>query len=305
MQKLIPLIVLTMLAGAIYTAYGVYSYTPKQLDPPQFDIGRPDPEEIRRNIERKQKELNIPEKLEAKKERIVERIETTLQKYKNFVEDAPQPASDTLKTLYKLMRNNKLPVFYPDSASEGEQDTLSFSELALERVNAGRARSQDSDALACEASGDRIDNLIIGSGRDNTLSCSVEPAKGDVRIYIGGPGDDNITDQRGHAIINAGSGDDIMTTGRGSTIVYIETGWGTDTLNISCDGARLDPESFPDDMPAPWPYKYTNFLVFAPGITPDDIAYKDGVVRHRDTDDKLILDQNCFNYIFANDLRNQ
>lgn len=304
MRKLIPLIVITILAGAIYTAFGIYSYTPVKPDPLQFDVKRPDPKEIRAKIEKKQKKMEISEQLETKKEKIMSRIEAALKKYESFVDTTGQPASRTLQALYKLMRNSQLPVFYPDLASADRQGTLKFNELALGEAKTGRIRNKADNTLTCNSARGTAYNILVGSRTKNNLSCGMKPVTpGDVRVYIAGPDDDRIEDARGHTIINAGSGDDSVTTGPGSALIYVEAGWGKDTLNVSCQGAEMDPSRFPDEMPAPWKYKYANFIIFSPGISPEDIVYKDGIVRHRNTNDKLIIDQNCFSYVFADDLR--
>ena len=303
MRMLTPLIVLILLAGAIYTAFGIYSFKPKQLDPPQFDVETPESEDVQRTIEGKKRKLELPNQLEARKERMLARIKPALKKYKNFIDNTPSPASGALKVLYKLMRDLQLPILYPDRANTDQKGVLNFTELALNNVNVGHVIDKDSDIIECNVSPENIHNVMIGSGAQNTLSCGVKPSvPGDVRIYIAGPDDDKIEDKGGHTIINAGSGKDTIVTGRGSTIVYVEPGWGSNTLKTSCEGAKLDPDRFPAQMPAPWQYKYAHFIVFAPGIAADDIAYKDGVIRHRDTDDKIMINGNCYNYIFANDL---
>lgn len=303
MRKLIRLIIATLLLGGTYTVYGIYSYEPEQLGPPQFGVDPPDPEEVRRVMSNKRKALDMPDDLEAKKKRMATRILPTLKKYKNFIDNTPQSASSMMKILYKLMRNSQMPVFYPDLINTSGREKLNFAELALNRVKAVNVREEGSDDIECNQSSGDSYNILVGSARDNTLSCrSNSSIGGDVRIYIAGPGDDQIEDNDGHAIINAGTGNDVVKTGRGSAIIYIEAGWGRNTLNVPCANTSLDPDRFPEEMPGPWPYKYANFLVFAPGIAPEDILYKDGIVRHRNADDRLILNENCFNFVFTDAL---
>ncbi|WP_236890383.1 ankyrin repeat domain-containing protein [Desulfoluna limicola] len=111
-------------------------------------------------------------------------------------------------------------------------------------------------------------------------------------LVIMGPGNDWLEDITGNDIILPGPGDDIVDSGTGSDIFIFNPHWGHDSITLESrviEGKEV----------AGYPYRYTSFLIFGPGLSPSDFTWEGNTLHHTPTGDTISLNTRDVNLLFA------
>lgn len=305
MQKAITILVLIVVASVAYTLFGLATFEVDRPRPFVFNEPKPPegekPNQAADALTGDEKPLSPEE--QQQKAKALSQAEETLALYKGYSKDVPSQAATTLAILSQMVVEGELPTqFLNVQASKGSLRV--FERLKLSPKNsqiADGAKTGSTGRLSC------LDKtppaqVLVGNDEDNELKCDflgVDPAMRPVedRLFLGGPGNDRIQDTVGNRLVNGGSGDDQIDVGFGRTLVFLETGWGKDTLTVDCAGAQVSPGEIPSGSPFPWTYKYTNFIILGPGIKASDVSWKGLVLTNSSTGDTLTVNENCFNVV--------
>lgn len=294
MKQYINLLVFVLVAIAIYTAYGIFTF---QKDEPQkFVFNEPKlPPELIAQDDAPQR----PDEAKQQKQ-AVEDAQTALTNYHDIMTKLPQQPKDTLSVLIDRMTTSDLPLYFLGAADPQKGNLRSFETLKIDTDSVIDA-SQKKQNLNCMAKMP-VAKILIGSAGKDIMACDasrslVGPARDPDYIFIGGPENDQITDATGNRIINGGTGDDDIRLGAGRSIIMLDASWGHDTVTVDCAGAVVSDREIPKDFPIPWIYKTMNFIVLGKSIDPKDVVWDKNVLKDKVTGDTLTVNENCFTVV--------
>lgn len=205
-----------------------------------------------------------------------------LADYRRIAAAAPVAFRPTMAILIDLMQRGKLPVLFPKGDPGGDPNAPLGVRPLFEPLPGGNAAN-------------RCDGVyVLGRPEGETIQCS-----GGNQFYVLGDGDDVLKDSWGDDIVNPGRGDDLIDVGWGNDIVVLESGWGDDVINKTCHGATM---SEADRARLNWQHRYNSFIVFGPGVRPEDIRWESKtVLTHAPSNSRLTLKGDCFNLVFTED----
>jgi hypothetical protein len=214
--------------------------------------------------------------------------EQALELYQRMVDALPEKTKHTFQFLIDLMKKGRMPVFYPGAKVVGGQyfETLQFNPkgvvtLTTQDFKECGKRSWNSNTRAdwvedCLSKGQcppiTETGVIIGNDDGNKISCF----SGNF-LHLLGNGTNEVQHSYGSSIIQSGSGDDSIKIGGETTILVFQKNWGKDTVEQeSSHGKWLDVIK---DSPAKeeWNkagFKHQHFMVFGPGIFPQDLQWE-------------------------------
>lgn len=296
MKQYINLLILILVAVAIYTAYGIFTF--QKDEPRQFVFNEPKlPPELIAQDDTPQK----PDEVKQQK-RAVADAQTALTNYTDVLAKTPQQAKDTLSVLIDRMTTSNLPLYFLGAVDPQKGNVRSFETLKISTDSVIDA-SQQKQNLNCMAKMP-VAKIMIGSAGKDVMSCGtsrdlVGASQDSDYIFIGGPENDQITDSTGNRIVNGGTGDDDIQLGPGRSIIVLDASWGHDTVTVDCTGSTVADQEIPKDFPIPWIYKTTNFIVLGKSIDPKDVAWDKNVLKNKATGDTLTVNENCFTVVPA------
>ncbi len=304
MRKSITILIVIIAAAACFTLFELARFEPDRPEPFVFaELKLPEgttPEQIINAPTEAENDLTPEQK--QQKEKAVSQLDSALTLYKGYEKDVPQQATATVSALSQMVLEGKLPGQF--LSAKAASATRVFELLKLSPQN---SQIEEENLEASISNISCLDKtppgaILIGNEKDNELVCDLlglDPATRPVedRLLLGGPGNDRIQDTVGNRLINGGSGDDQINVGFGRTLIFLESGWGKDTLTVDCAGAEVLPNEIPPGFPIPWTYKYSNFIVLGPGINAADVTWEGLVLTNSSTGDTLSVTQNCFNIV--------
>ena len=293
-MRLIVIFILAIIVGAgLYTAYGVFTFEAEKPAPLVFK--EPDIKDLQSlgysvgeyNAGKVEVALTPEQKQQASL--AVTKIAQAMTIYQDNEKKATPRLQESLNILNGAIGSGILPAYFLNVKDvlhpERSFDTLKFNPTAVKAAMGTAAASCDNST-----------NVMIGDEADNTLSCTSTEVSGD-QIFIGGPGNDTISDTLGDRIINAGGGDDTITLGPGRNIIILEENWGKDSLTVDCSGASIAANEVPAGFAVPWVSKFTNFIVLSPRIQQDSVNWQGNILTNASTGDSLTVSENCFTLV--------
>jgi hypothetical protein len=204
----------------------------------------------------------------------------TIARYDEMMAQAPEPFRPTMKILIDLIKRGKLPALYPIGDPGPQRTPIGTRPLFQPERNDQRDR--------CER------GYIVGRPDGDTVKCSWGK-----QFYVLGNANDVLDDGWGDDIVNPGGGDDVLHLHWGNDIVVLEPNWGDDIISKTCSMATL-PDA--DRTRIGWRHRYNNFIVFGPGIRPQDMRWESkSVLTHPFSRSKLTIKDDCFNFVFTED----
>jgi hypothetical protein len=209
----------------------------------------------------------------------------TMAGYEAAMAQAPGEVRPTMKILVDLMERGKLPFVFP--IGDPGPDPRAPGAVRPLFDSAGRIPQTGPQTASC-------DRVILGRREGQTVKCSWGN-----HFYVMGNGPDVIDDSWGDDIVNPGAGDDVIDFGWGNDILVLESGWGDDIVGKTCTNSRI---SDADRARLAWQHRYTNFIVFGPGIRPADMRWESkSVLTHPPSQSRLTFKDDCFNLVFTED----
>lgn len=305
MRKSITILIVVIAAAALFTLFELARFEADRPEPfvfaePKLPEGTTPDQIVNAPTEA---ENDLTPEQRQQKAMAVSQLESALALYKGYERDVPPQAAATVSALSQMVLEGKLPGQFL-SIKGTASATRVFEPLKLSPQNS-QTEEENVDASISKMS--CLDKtppgaILIGNEKDNELTCDLlgldlasRPAED--RLLLGGPGNDRIQDAVGNRLINGGSGDDQISIGSGRTLIFLEAGWGKDTLTVDCAGAEVLPNEIPPGSPIPWTYKYSNFIVLGPGINAADVTWDGLALTNASTGDTLAVTQNCFNVV--------
>lgn len=220
--------------------------------------------------------------------------EESLSFYQGVAEALPESAKSTFQLLLDLMKKGRMPLFYPGAKAVGGQyfEPLQFNPrevvtLAEEEFKGCSKRSWSTierpdwgrDCLTkqqCPSASET--GVFIGRDKGNKITCF----SGNF-LYVLGRGPNEVTHSYGNSIIQSGAGDDVINLGGETSILVFSKNWGKDTVTLG----NMSPKwlDLIKDSPAKedWKkagFKYQQFIVFGPGIYPQDLQWESYTYNH-------------------------
>lgn len=297
MKQFVTLLIFIVVGIAIYTAYGFITFKPDEASPFVFNEPTLPPEIAAEQKAAESSSLSAEE--EAQKNLAITEAQKALETYKLFETSAPQQAKDTMIIISDSIGNWALPPYFLSSPDSQLGGARKFEKLKFEMANTAIADGAQK-SLGCTAK-TPIASVVVGTTGGDDLGCDSvrdvmgQKAQSDI-LFIGGPGNDKITDATGNRVINGGTGDDVLTVGAGRTLIVLEPAWGHDTLTVDCSAASVAENQVPKGFPIPWGYKTTNFIVLSSALNPKDISWKGNVLTSA-AGDTLTVSENCFTVV--------
>lgn len=291
MRIIVVFIILILISAGLYTAYGIVSFEPEKPAPLVFE--EPNPESLRSLgiIPQDSKTaVQLSPEQQDQAQAAVDKISEALTVYKQYEDESTLRVKDTLSILTGAMGSGRLPAYFLTV-----KDTL-HPERTFEMLKLNPANSLETTATQKTLNCTNASSVMIGNDQDDVLGCSSTDTTFD-RVFIGGPGNDTITDTFGNKIINPGSGNDMISLGAGRNIIVLEPSWGKDKVMVDCKGAVVADDEVPKDFPVPWVSKFTNFIVLSPRISKDSVKWKGNTLTNSESGDTLLVNENCFTLV--------
>lgn len=209
-----------------------------------------------------------------------------LAQYEAIVPQIPPEQRQPVATLVELMKRGTFPILLPDTMPRSEWTApvglfpMPFTEPhQMEQVTA---------STKC----DRPGGWLRAGSEGDTTSC----ARGDI-FYVSGAGSHRFRDAWGIDVVAAGPGNTSLDLGWGSDVVVLDVGWGDSVVSKACGDASLRDA---DRQRLVWSYQYNSFIVFGPGIRPEDMQWESkSVLVHVPTKSRLTFKNDCFNIVFS------
>lgn len=295
MKQFLTLLVIIIAAISLYTIYGLLSFQADEQKPFVFN----DPV-LPAEIQEEERSAAVPSLSageELQKDRAVEAAQKAFETYRIYRESAPAQVKDTIATITNMIEAWSLPAYFPSTTNDQVGGLRVLQRLFLDVTNV----VSDKETLDCSSKTPPASVVIGDSGKDS-LSCRTErdtsgKSQDKDIVFIGGPGDDRISDVTGSRIVNGGTGDDTITLGKGRSLIVLDAAWGHDTLTIDCTGANVSASEIQKGFAIPWVHKTTNFIILGDGIDPKDVSWKENVLTNMVTGDTLTVNQNCFTIV--------
>lgn len=294
------LIVLIILASGGYAAYSVLTFEPDRIAPLVFDEpNMAQLQEMGIMPAGDKPDVALDQTQTARADQALQRIESGMRIYQNYAKRATEPVKSTIDILNGAISSGKLPAYFLSDKTLDNPSRV-YQTLAFNLQSRVTVQPPQSFAACESAAAGAPTSIIIGDENDNALSCAAPGGVAGDQIFLGGPGDDTITDTQGNRIVNAGSGNDTIKLGAGRSIIVLEEGWGNDTVTVDCRGAKVEPSEVPADFPVPWASKFSNFIVLSPRIAAQNVIWQGNTLTNISTGDQLTVNENCFTLVNAN-----
>ena len=295
MRQSIILLIALLVAVVLYTAYGLMTFEPDPASPFTFAEPVIPPEIMAANVAKAASGTEAGVAQQEQTDAAMARMTQAITLYQSYEKDASPQAVSTFSIINAAVFNGRLPA-YLLSQSKNTAQVRNFELLTLDPKKVASIRPGES-ALTCGLSGD----VLVGDNGDNRIVCeTAAPPTALDRLFLGGPGNDDMISAYGNRILNAGTGDDKMTAGPGRTIVILDDAWGKDTLTVDCTHTKVNLQSeLPTSFPIPWVQPYTNFILLSPRINPADVEWNGLVLTNKTTGDTLSVNEKCFNLVSA------
>lgn len=298
MRPILLIVLAIFLIAGAYTAYGVFMFEPQKPAPLVFN--EPDPATLQTLFADNAQEvpvLPLTPAQEKQTDDAVQRIGEAMSTYRQNEENAGLRLKATISLLNGLIASGKMPAYFLNVGDGAAARNFELLEINPKSEITVAELKKD---IACENENGNAYQVLIGDDASNVLSCGNTPIGEGDRIFLGGPGNDSITDGTGNRIINAGSGDDVITLGRGRTILVLEDAWGKDSVTADCSGAEIPKGEIPQGFPIPWTSNFTNFIVLSPRIKTEAVSWQNNILVNSATGDTLTVDNNCFTLVRPN-----
>lgn len=294
MKLYLRLLTLIAVGATLYTLYGLMTFQPDEATPFSFNEPKLPPELIAEdNIV-----LNADET--ERQKLAVQDAQRALDTYRSAAQSANTQIKDTVSLIADRTANWELPPYFLTTASPSAGAPHNFQILGLDMSNILDSSSGQT-SLSCSVN-TPFARTIVGTTSGDVMGCDKvrditgQQNSSDV-IFVGGPGNDTITDVTGNRVVNGGTGDDTITLGQGRSLIILEQSFGHDTVTVDCTGARVTEADLPKGFPIPWVYKTTNFIVLANGLDAKDMVWKENVLTNTVTADTLTVSDNCFTVV--------
>ncbi|MFM7086223.1 MAG: calcium-binding protein [Cyanobium sp.] len=161
--------------------------------------------------------------------------------------------------------------------------SMSGSTLTSERISGAERELLEGTASFDVIVGYGGDDYILSHGSNDSI---IGGTGND--LIVAGSGDDIIREWEGDDTLIGGAGNDILECNLGTNQLLFRRGDGRDVIVIHQSFTPYDPRS------------HTNTLIFAAGITPDDLAvthyFNNMILRLKGSDDQVILQDYFFGY---------
>lgn len=296
--------ILILLAGGGYTLFGILTFEPERPAPLQFDSVET---LMAKNQEAaKAKAGGVDTTLspadEARKMKAVSEVQQVVAQYEGTIPTLPAAAAPVVQVITEYTRTGALPPRYVDAP--GRATTYQF-----DGGNSMNTIDNPGPLMNCEGlvglglnpDASQPATVLIGNEEANSLTCTANAVNAEtIRLFLGGPGDDQITNAGAASLMAPGSGNDKMQQGSGAALVYLEEGWGNDSLAVDCTTAAIDQTRLPPDLSYPWHFAFRHFIIFSPRIAQGDITWDptDNILKNIRTGDTLTTTGKCVNLIF-------
>jgi len=293
MKSLVFLAILILTAGFAYIGFSVVTFEP---EPPRRYNLTVQTDEV--DLSGMKPPLNVQE--QKKKDSIVQFFRTAMREYESDWNNIPDQAQGVITAMKVAIMQGKLPAYYPVS-SYFSTDILDVSRnytilRPLSRASAVVSDTAQEDALS-EATCTEGEGFLIGDTGSNVLRCN-RPTNESMRVYLSGPGDDQIM-ARGNALIDAGPGNDRIILGKELAIIYVSPNFGSDIVKVDCAPSPvIIREAVDIQRVIPWQHEYANMIVFDSQIAKKDITISDNTLTHNTSGDSIVINDNCFNVVF-------
>ncbi len=298
MRQSIILLIVLLIAVVLYTAYGLMTFEPDPATPFTFAEPVIPPEILAANAAEAAGKTPVGDAQQQQTDAAMTQMTQAITLYQSYEQGASPQAVSTFSILNAAVFNGRLPA-YLLSQSKNASQVREFELITLDPRKVSAIRSGET-TLTCGLGANAVD-IMVGDNGDNRIVCDLdETAAAHDRIFLGGPGNDEMISAHGNRIINAGTGDDKITAGPGRTIIMLDDAWGKDTLTVDCTGAKVAiPGELPPNFPIPWVQPYTNFILLSPRINTTDVEWNGLVLTNKTTGDTLSVNEKCFNLISA------
>lgn len=291
MKQAVILFVIIIVAVTLYTLFGIVTFEEDKPQPFVFDnpvypagISNADPSSSL-----------TPEQIEQQR-LSDEAIDEALATFRGMRNAIPQQALETLDIITSQADSGLVPIYFL-SGVDPATGKRSFETMKLDPTRwAGIVGSKSS--VFCSIQNPPAD-ILVGSEENNTLECNTQNSKPSQfnRMFLGGPGNDTITDTNGNRLVNGGTGDDTIALGAGRSIIVLDSGWGHDQVTADCTDTAVTPDQMPVGFPVKYPYKTTNFIILSPRLSPKDVKWEGNVLKSLTSDDTLTVNERCFTVV--------
>ncbi len=233
-------------------------------------------------------------------------IKSAVANYEVFEEHAPRQASSTIKLLINSMKKGRLPSVFLSAPNKTDGGRRRYERLFMDAERVINSSEMGNDVVQVDCKdvqdmGYAYAHILVGDILDNVFICKVPPEDvSENQLFLGGPGNDKITDLQGNKIINGGTGNDQIFAGRGRKILVFEKGWGNDEVKADCRDSIITKNSIPDKNPLNryWTFKFSNFVVFGPQVREQDMEWDGLTYRNKVTGDSVTFNNKCYNFVF-------
>jgi hypothetical protein len=302
MKVILALFILIVLGLLGYGIVSVVSFEPKKIAPLVFDEVV-DPT-LMANTPVTMQDLPLTPEQQKRSEESVEKIAEVVTSLRTLIETAPATIKPTLEILGDSMAVARLPA-YLLTITKDSNLKREFQSMKLVLTSQQSAEILKTPNLVCELNAGLTSDVLLGDNTDNKLSCASDDRRVNRdQLFIGGIGNDTISDSFGNRIVNGGAGNDTITLGSGRSIIVLEEGWGQDTLSLDCKGAKVEKDEIkaatPEGFPVPWAAPFANFVVVAPSISQADLVWDGNTLQHKGRKDTLKVNDKCFTLITLN-----
>ncbi len=298
MRSLVLLTILILLCGAGYIGFSILTFEPET--PQRYNLTVQITESTDSIGGGNQMIFSTEDRV--KKDRMVRVLKEGILDSERAWGNAPEQLGTIHSIFMTTIKTGVLPVFYPVSNYSDPIISLPQEYKILKPVSSTTLQvsvNTGEDTISAIICGSQQAGFIFGDTGDNNLVCETS-TETDVRFFLSGPGNDQVI-VRGNAVIDGGVGDDKIQAGPELTMIYVSPNFGSDTIEMNCDESQIvvDPQEVLKSVP--WDYNFIHFIVFDPRISKKDISVTGNVIEHKITGDKILMNQNCFNIVFASE----
>jgi hypothetical protein len=299
MKIILSLLVLIILSVASYAAFQLIIFEPKVPAPLVFDDAV-DPTMVSESVVSETNSLPLTPQQEEQSKKAINKISDIIIEIKAFEDKVPVAAKSTMEILSGAMSTVRLPAYLlsatVDASQKRTQQKLSFDISTIQS-----AETLGIDNIVCELNGGAISAMLLGSDTNNSITCTQNDASKNIdQLFIGGSGDDTISDSFGNRVVNGGGGNDTIQLGSGRSIVVIDEGWGQDKITFDCAGASVSEAQKPANNDIPWTSSFINFVVVSPKLSMSDLEWDGLTLKRKGSADTLTVNEKCFTLITQN-----
>ncbi len=299
MRIILSLLVLVILTIVGFAAFQLITFEPKVPAPLVFDDAV-DPTMASGNAVPTISSLPLTPQQEEQSKKAIDKISEIITNMKALEDKAPTSVKPTLEILSGAISTVRLPA-YLLSANLDSSQKRTEQQLEFDITSAQSAETLGTDNIVCELNGGAISATLIGSDSNNSITCtSNDNSKNADQLFIGGAGNDTISDSFGNRVVNGGAGNDIIQLGAGRSIVVIDEGWGQDNVKFDCTNASVTDTQKPSNSIVPWTSNFINFVVVSPKLSMSDLEWDGMTLKRKGSTDTLTVNEKCFTLITQN-----